>query len=617
MRKNRRFSVLPLASLLLAACGGGGGGGGGSANPPGDTLAAPTGLTATGVVGGILLAWNPVPGADAYALWMGEAPGFPLNQTTFLGTADAPPVVVPGSPEFGLVYYKVTTLAGELSSGPSNEASFDFGGGGPGPDPFGPDPLFGEQWHLANTGQQGGTPGEDARVVAAWSTGVSGQGVDIAIVDDGLEIGHVDLAPKVIPNLSFDYVELDKDPTGGEHGTSVAGVSAAARDNGRGGAGVAYFSRLAGFNFLQNSTLANEVDAMLRGLDVIDVSNNSWGPPSQGIPVPSTPTWRGAIEQGLAQGREGLGLCYVFAAGNGGIASAQNPVPMEDANLLGYQNYHGVFAVAAVGDDGKQASYSNPGACVLVAAPSMGRADHGITTADRSGFEGYNQGTDPGNYADLDFTDDFSGTSSAAPLVSGVIALLLDRRPDLTWRDVRLILARSARRNHPTDADWRQNGAGRWVNHKYGFGVVDAVAARNMAENFVSVGGSATLKQIDLASPPLNVAIPDGNPAWILRTLNVSSSLIQSIESVEVGVRIEHPWIGDLEVELISPQGTVSVLSRVHYQPDYGPGFQDWTFSTLRCLDESPNGTWTLRVRDTQTPDGGTLKGWSLRVRGR
>ena len=214
MRKNRRLTVLPIASLLLAACGGGGGGGGGdSANPPGDTLAAPTGLTATGVSGGVLLAWNPVDGAEAYALWMGAASGFPLNQASFLGTAEAPPVVVPGSPEFGLVYFKVTTLAGELSSGPSNEASFDFGGGAPGPDPFGPDPLLGEQWHLANTGQQGGTPGEDARVVAAWSTGVSGQGVDIAIVDDGLEIGHVDLAPKVIPNLSFDYVELDKDPT--------------------------------------------------------------------------------------------------------------------------------------------------------------------------------------------------------------------------------------------------------------------------------------------------------------------------------------------------------------------------------------------------------------------
>jgi subtilisin-like proprotein convertase family protein len=612
MNQPLRHALLPLFSLLLVACGGGGGG---SANPPGDTLAAPTGLTASAHTDGVLLNWGPVAGAENYAIFVGNTAGFALGEDSFLGVAEAPPVVIGGFPAAGQIYFKVTALKGELSSGPSNEVGFNLGGGTGGGG--GNDPLLPDQWHLSNTGQAGGTPGEDARVLPAWNAGLKGQGIYISVVDDGLEIGHVDLVNNVVPGLSYDYVDLDDNPTGGEHGTSVAGVSAAQGGNPHGGAGVAPAARLAGFNFLQNSTTANEVDAMLRGLDVIDVSNNSWGPGSNGIPVPAAVTWKSAIDQGLSNGRGGRGLNYVFAAGNGGVISKDDPTPMEDANLLGYQSYYGVIAVAAVGDDGKQAYYSNPGACVLVAAPSLGRADHGITTTDRSGAEGYNTGNSPGNYANPAFTNAFDGTSSAAPLVSGVVALMLERNPQLTWRDVRLILARTARRNDPSDLDWKQNGAGLWTNHKYGFGVVDAAAATAMAANFPSVGGSSMLESVGTSSGPLNLPIPDGVPTWVTSTLTLGNGPGPSkIESVEVSVKLEHDWIGDLEIILVSPQGTESVLSRPHFQPDYGPGFQNWTFSTVRCLDEPVAGVWTLRVRDLYTPDAGLLKEWRVTVRG-
>ena len=125
----------------------------------------------------------------------------------------------------------------EASPGTAQTASGGSNGGGP--VAVIDDPLFSQQWHLENTGQGGGTAGEDARVVGAWSQDISGRGVRIAVVDDGLEIAHEDLIPNIIPGQSHNYLTNGSDPTptttgtcreaGGSadcHGTAVAGVAA-------------------------------------------------------------------------------------------------------------------------------------------------------------------------------------------------------------------------------------------------------------------------------------------------------------------------------------------------------------------------------------------------------
>ena len=101
---------------------------------------------------------------------------------------------------------------------------------------------------------------------------------------------------------------------------------------------------------------------------------------------------------------------------------------------------------------------------MIVSAYSNG-GDLGITTTDLTGQPGYS----PNNYA-----NDFGGTSSATPLVSGVLALVLEANPNLTYRDVTDILVRTGERIDVNNADWVQNGAGLWVNHEYGFGAIDA-----------------------------------------------------------------------------------------------------------------------------------------------
>ena len=94
-------------------------------------------------------------------------------------------------------------------------------------------------------------------------------------------------------------------------------------------------------------------------------------------------------------------------------------------------------------------------------------------TTDLTGSGGYNTSTFNGDYY-----NNFGGTSASAPVVSGIVALMLQANPNLTWRDVKHILVDTAVKNDPSDPGWTQNGAGRWVNDRYGFGAVDAHQAR-------------------------------------------------------------------------------------------------------------------------------------------
>ncbi len=480
----------------------------------------------------------------------------------------------------------------------------------------GDDTLFERQWHLLNTGQvNGAAAGEDVRVGDVWDR-YRGHGVRLAVVDDGLEIGHPDLIGNVVPGASHDYTSADGDPTGGRHGTSVAGVAAAVGFNDLGVRGVAPAADLVGFNLLQAFNDGNQGDAMARDLQVA-VSNNSWGPEdATGFLSASGSLWRAGVETAIANARDGKGTAIFWAGGNGG--------DVDNANYDGWANYHGVMAVAALAPDGKRASYSEAGANLLVAAPSGEYCDGSATppttvTTDRSGVAGYNGGANS-ELADIDYTQCFNGTSSAAPVVSGVAALLLDARPDLSWRDVRAILARSARQNDPGDPDWTSNGAGLTVNHKYGFGAVDLAAAIALAESWTLLPDAASPE--DYVQTP-NQPIADagaGNVsgAATVGSINVVASDIDSLEFVDVVFTSDHGYSGDLEIVLTSPAGTESVLHLPHTcKNPCGAGFSaGWRFGSLRHFGEAPIGEWTLRVRDGYETDTGVFQSWQLVLRG-
>ena len=469
------------------------------------------------------------------------------------------------------------------------------------------DPLYGCQWHLNNP------DGEDINVEAVWSEGINGEGVNVAVVDDGMYHSHEDLAANVDTSLNHDY-------RGGDdiyhqydhHGTNVAGV-VAARDNSIGVRGVAPRATIYGYNLIVDDgalfTVANAADAVSRRRDVTAVSNNSWGPPDgPGIDRASS-VWEEAIEAGVTNGYGGQGVFYAWAGGNGHLEG-------DYSNLDELANFYGVTAVCAVNDGDVRSNYSEKGPNLWVCAPSNDTRDgyRYITTADNSDR----------------YDNEFGGTSAATPMVAGVAALLRSANPDLTWRDLKLILAASARKNDVHNLGWKE-GARKYgsdsdtdryhFNHEYGFGVVDAASAIALAEDWNNAPPLQSVSESSLSAATIPAPGSNG-PETVTTKLSLDTE-IQFVEFVEVEASFNHTSFRDMHIELVSPSGAVSKLT-VPFDTrtddddslDFVQLMGDFRFGSARHLGENPNGDWTLSLTDHFPIYGGTLDTWRIKVYG-
>ena len=480
------------------------------------------------------------------------------------------------------------------------------------------DPLIRKQWHLKFESQSGALAGTDVNIDTVWSyptagAGLRGRGIYVGIVDDGLETGHPDLAANVDATIDKDWNGNDLDPNpegtgvnGDNHGTACAGNVAAVGNNGVGVSGTAPEAKLVGMRLISGAVGdAEEAEAMTwksTGAQIIHILSNSWGPDDDGITLagPGDLTLE-ALKSAVLTGRNGKGTIITWAGGNGGNVT-------DNSNYDGYANSIYTIAVGAFDSQSRQAYYSEPGANLVICAPSNGSSPAlGITTVDRSGTLGYNDGTDPNEISDSNYTQTPGGTSSATPTVSGIIALILEANPNLGWRDVQEIIMRSAKKVNSTDADWKTPIAPDNINHnhKYGAGLIDATAAVSMAVNWVNL--SAQLKR-SIPQTGLNVAIPNKNTTGITREFVITPQDNLRVEHVTVTLNISHTARGNLKITLTSPTGTVSRLAEVH--SDTNDNYANWTFMTVRNWGENALGTWQLKVTDesdVSNTAGGTL----------
>jgi len=471
------------------------------------------------------------------------------------------------------------------------------------------EPLLSSQWHLNNTGQSGGTLGADINVFPVWqNTSFDGTGVVVGIVDSGLQHAHPDIAPNYLASASFDFNDGDPDPSptasNQGHGTSVAGLTGAA-DDGSCGLGVAYNAQLSGIRLISDLfTVSTAASALSFASGTNDIYNNSWGPVDDGVTLWTEPEYTPVLDvfaDRVANGRGGLGNIYVWAAGNG---RGPNAFDHMGRDILASSRY--TIAVGAIDDSGEQSFFSEEGSALMVVVPGS-TLPGDIVTTDLLGASGFAPG---------DCNQGFTGTSAATPIVAGIVALMLDANPNLTWRDVQHILVDTAIKVDPTDPDWRVNGAGHDVNIGLGFGLVDAEAAVNAAVTWTPVPPQQT---VTLPTQVGFATIPDGSGisspifgAPLVRTIHVPDEIF--IEHVEVIFDATHSLRGDLDIRLISPAGTESILSFV--SNDFGNHYTDYRFTSVQQWDEVATGTWTLEVRDGFAGSVGALNAWQLILHG-
>lgn len=474
------------------------------------------------------------------------------------------------------------------------------------------DPLFRNQWHLA-------TQGVNLSMGNTWDT-YTGRGINIAVVDDGLDVAHEDFAGNTYP-LGANYHRNFRggppnDPTpqaaDESHGTSCAGLIAARGFNNLGVVGVAPLARLMGLRLIGEDAADDAAaQALLWQPDgvVTHISSNSWGPEDDGAAVGRMSEWQEqALLAGATLGRDGRGIVYVISAGNG----RDNE---DNASYDEFSSSRYAIQVCAVNKNGEQSSYSESGMALALCAlgGEMAPPDQ-MWTTNNMGPEAlaHLKENAPTSTAPVHYTDGFNGTSAAAPQVSGAAALLLERNPELGYRDVKEILMRTARRDQLRDGDeFTANGAGFFFSHSFGTGLLNVNGAVEWAGVWKNLGPAEEIEAT--AEGPLEITEGGENGAVFEFDMKGAGAL--RVEHVEVVVDAEHPVRGEVNFEIVSPSGMSSMADR--RPKDQGSNFESYRFTSTRHWGERSDGVWKVTVADTEeNGTTGVVKQVTLRIIG-
>ena len=545
------------------------------------------------------------------------------------------------------------------------------------------DPLYKYQWHLENTGQttfatNAGIADEDLNLNTVISSGYTGAGVTVAVIDSGLEIGHEDLADNIVAG-SYDFLDSDTDPTNtidvsGDHGTSVAGIIAARGWNGLGGRGVAPDASLVGYNLLQNGFGSYQLQSwginppVEANVDIYNMSYGNYYPGlSQTFALPDflDAYYEDALVTATTELRSGKGALYVQSSGNeySDYATAdcgENEFTCVEVIWDNWSTVPYILQVGALNANGQKSSYTTTGAALWVSGfggetganesilsnqnlqlPS-GIYEPAILTTDQSscskGYVSTNVSTrynefenSTGNKAinsECNYTSTFGGTSSAAPTVAGVMALIISANPELTWRDVKHIIA-STSDQVGTDSDytydfqginqyeWETNSAGYKFHNWFGFGKINAADAVAMALSMQgnNLGTFQTTGFQQEVQDELVISDTETTSATIEITKPENSN--NFTEFVRVSIQFNHLVPKSIGLRLVSPDGTEVNIMQPMTNLGTNPANTLFDIGVSGLYGESIEGTWTLYADDyIEDAIEGSLIQWGIEIYG-
>jgi subtilisin family serine protease len=564
------------------------------------------------------------------------------------------------------------------------------------------EPLYTYQWAL-NAAQSffasyslvsDGTT--DLNVDAVHKQGIKGQGVNVLVLDNGVEINHEDLKDNVNPSMTWNFQNNNSDPTPSgsspdAHGTNAAGIIAAVQ-NGIGVMGIAPRVTLGAAGDARILNTAQEYAAFGGAPWSINahVINSSIGR----NPIPPL-SYTDAIAVGgqpWTNLRSNKGLIVVQSAGNEyikfrqrdcrkvnnttQIVSCENPV--NETDLLNPMR----LSIAAANAKGYRASYSSAGSINWVTGLGGEYSSTGnygevgsaaneegpqIYSTDLMGCErGYSQnglsadntvqfmiGGSPINMEknpNCNF-DQMNGTSASAPTITGVVALMLSANPNLSWRDVRHILATTSKQMDPdygsrdgrnkqinlvdytftdststaltdgasatrVDYGWQTNAAGYKYSNWYGFGLADATAAVAKAKATTTYMSAALTLPAFIPVPAMeNKSFTYGQVTKLGEFTVTGADKVDGMQlrlnagTKDAGTSDDQDsddssstasdlCIGSVGMYVQSPSGTVSILA-VPYNIYYNTDTQltttnDYGLGTYAFYGEAAAGSWQV-----------------------
>lgn len=497
--------------------------------------------------------------------------------------------------------------------------------------------------------------GADLRVSGAWSQGATGEGVVVTVVDDGVDFEHEDLVNQEQlgddgESLSYafeegreDVVVMDiteaVDGENGEspvprerndHGTSIAGVIAAEANNGVGVSGIAPKSSIVALRMAYGSARDRDIEgpdnnSATRILDagVSLVSNHSYGPDDDGglstQSASSYELWE-LLSTGGGENSDLDDHLIVFASGNGrtegdyagldesqqnpfvisvsGFSAGDTPVSYAEAGpavlVAGATGDRGAIeggyaAIATTGRAGESYNYTND-----QEAPYL--FDHSHRMNAEYDSEGYFVSANIPSPLENGYTAGFNGTSAAAPTVAGVAALMRSVNPELSWRDVRWIMAQTARKIDESakvkdaslegaDVDlWSENGNQLFgqFSHHLGYGAVNAEAAVRRSRD------------------PSYVLLPDMKECILSnRTSTEDGYAISFSDEVPEGCPVTIEFV---QIQVESKQGADASKFNMHLKVDDQTGKVARLFSMSDCkrrLDDESDAVDCSLTDDT------------------